>query len=45
MSKKPNMVVERSRNDFVDQVNITSTSLRDQLFGHTLRLGNSQKIF
>ena len=32
MSKKPNPVVERSRNDFEDQVNVTSTSLSDRAF-------------
>ena len=29
MSKKPNLVVERSRNEIEDQVNGTSTSLSD----------------
>ena len=32
MSKKPYLVVERSRNDFEDQVNVTSTSLSDHAF-------------
>jgi len=32
MSKKPNLVVERSRNDIEDQVNVTSTSLSDHAF-------------
>jgi len=36
MSKMPNLVVERSRNDIEDQVNVTSTSLSDHAFGHPL---------
>jgi hypothetical protein len=32
MSKKQDLVVERSRNDIEDQVNVTSTSLSDRAF-------------
>jgi hypothetical protein len=32
VSKKVNSVVERSRNDIEDQLNVTSTSLSDRAF-------------
>jgi hypothetical protein len=44
MSKKPILVVERSRNDIEDQVNVTSTSLSDHAFWTPSSLINSAKL-